>query len=66
MPCHEPDESGVLQQKLDERTAMLCEAMKELDRIRFYTGAALQVSLELSEWWQQHQRWDAERREQGR
>lgn len=62
--------SGVvkLQKALDERTAMLCEAMGIVTDAFRKIGKYPEpyMSKELTEWWQAHQRWDAERREQGR
>lgn len=78
MPCYDgrdqitatsvrkSEELAQVRKLLDERTAMLCEAMGILHTIAYKSGYDFVLSSSLEEWWQAHQRWDAERREQGR
>lgn len=74
MPCYDgrdqitaasvgkSEELPQVRKLLDERTAMLCRVMDTIEK-HWKMGW---VDEETQEWWQAHQRWDAERRERGR
>jgi len=79
MPCYDPRDNSSryadaldkelqeVREELDERTAMLCEAMALLEDsrkfIRCNTGPAM--STKLFEWWKAHREWDQKRLEKG-
>jgi hypothetical protein len=73
MPCHDPGavagyaiaaEREFMVEKLNERTAMLCEAMTILERLK--SGGMINgysCSVELQRWWEEHKAYDEARRE---
>lgn len=52
------------QDKVDKLTSMLCQCLQMMDTIRpdLNMGDAAFLSDEIRDWWQEHKKWDRERK----